>query len=375
MKKFARGALVSASSNVPSPSNSQSLPSTSVHKDAMSLLGITEFDLDPLSLQHFMNHTKTIEEASLLFKRHTERRLELLSQLQSKHKQLLHQPPKALKPSGEVLHEQHIISMLNQQADNMEQENGQILRHLAIQQLRTVFHFQKSNNQTTQIDAQIESHFEKVMTARRAARKAVESREFIPRQGDPGEPRPIKDVELHLRRAQAVRDSQIKQLEENAVRVQGQVAKARHNSEEILNENIARAKQKVSETERKLSLVQPRLIEKQQQLQTRASKRDSLTKEKQTKIKENEEQRIEREEQQFRDREQRAKALLLKKREEIQARLAKEREDFERRNRAAEEIWDHIKQQRAETAKVIEQHQIEAEQRLEIGRASCRERV
>jgi hypothetical protein len=375
MKKYARGALVSVTSGLTLQEHTVVHQPNYIDKEGMALLGITEADLDPLSLHHFMKFTKTLDEANLLYQKHMERRARLLEELNAKRKELLHQQPKNLKPSAEVLHEQHMIAMLTQQAANMEQEGSAILRRLAIQQLRTVLEFQKKVAESARTDAKAGAQSEKILSARRAAQEAVESRQMSPRRVDPGQPPPVKDVAAHLQRARTVRESQMKQLEEKAARVQEQVAKAHQTADEILNETVARAQQKVVVTEKRLALVSPRLAEKQQQLLQRASERDALAKEKQNRIKETEEERIARQTQQLQVKEQRAQTLLQKLAEENRLKLAKEKEEFERRNRAAEQIFEQLKQQKAETARAIAQHRVEVEQRLVVQEHEKRAKV
>jgi hypothetical protein len=95
MKKYARGALVAASTDIRGSKDSSPVGTTSHEKEAMSLLGITELDIDPLSLHHFMKHTTTLDEASLLYRKHSQRRAQLRDQLAQKREELARAPESA----------------------------------------------------------------------------------------------------------------------------------------------------------------------------------------------------------------------------------------------------------------------------------------
>jgi hypothetical protein len=331
----------------------------------MSLLGVSDDDLEPLSVHHFMKQAQSLEEAQQLFQKHTERRTQLLEQVTAKRNELLHrEPPKMARPSGEVRYERRMIALNNEQATRMEQENDKTLRRLAIQQLRAVYDAQKRASFSARVERQSTTHLDSVASARRKAQQTVEARTFESRARPPPEAQPIKNVEAHIQRAESLREAHRRQREEEARRLQEQVAKAHQNSEGILSQTVARAKQKVDDTYRRLSLIPPRVQEREQQLQARGSERDSLAVEKQRKVKETEEERIERERVELEGRFQRSTALLQKNSEEQQAKIAKEREDLERRNRAAVQIHEQLKQQREQTVRAIHQHQTEVELRL-----------
>jgi hypothetical protein len=334
-----------------------------VSPEAMALLGVRESDLEPLSLAHFMKFTKSIDEATQLFVRHTDRRAKLLEDLRAKQSDLTH-APRNLRLRPEVLHKQQIITILTQQKANMDQQNERVLRRLAIQEARTILDSQKEQAQSARSEAKTEAFREKVRSARRKMQEAVESRTYTARPTPPEEPRRIKDVAAHLQRAQAVRDSQRRQLEQNAARFQEQAAKAHQTSIELLNQTIAKAQGRVDDTSRRLALFDPKVAEWRGKLQAKGSERDNLAREKQSRVRENEAQRVERERQELHAREERSMLLQQKNADESQAKLARFHEEFERKSRAVEDASGQIRHQREETVRAMLEHQVETEERM-----------
>jgi hypothetical protein len=329
------------------------------------LLGVSDDDLEPLSVHHFMKQAQTADEAQQLFQRHTERRAQLLEQIAAKRNELLHrEPAKITKPSGEVRYERRMIALNNEQATRMEQENEKTLRRLAIQQIRTVYDAQKRASFSARVERQTTAHLDAVASARRKAQQTVEARTFEPRARPPPEAQTVRNVEVHLQRVESLRTAQQRQREEEARKREDQVAKAHQNSEGILREMVCRAQQKVDDTLRRLSLVSPGLQERQQQLHERGTKRDSVAIQKQRKVRETEEERVQRELAEMEARFQRSATLLQKISVEQQAKISKEREDLERRNRVAEQIHEQIRKQREQTVRAIRQHQTEVEMRI-----------
>jgi hypothetical protein len=360
MKKFARNSLVSGDAHESSRRNA----GTSVTNEAMALLGLSDEDLDPLSIGHFLKQVKTVEEATLLYHNHTEKRIRHLQDLEAKRKELAARgPPKVTRPSGEVLHEQHMINLNNEQTARMEQQNDATLRRLAIQQVRTVFHLQKEEALMERIDRQSIAQREKAQSARQAGRRIAETREFASRALEL-EPRPMKDIEAHIQRAESVRMARQNERKQNAEELRQMVVKVHQNSASILDETVEKARQKVVNTERRVLGMPAKYQERDKGLQARAEARDEVAHAKIQKVKETEIERVEQRNRERADREVRSKALIQKNLQELQARLAKEKEDLQRRNKAAEQIWASIEQQKVESARQVREQHAEAHRRM-----------
>jgi hypothetical protein len=187
MAKSSRHTFISRGTDPHPPEIVQQQSHQSAFQEAMALHGITDFDLDALCLRHFMKQTKTIEEAQRLYAKHTERRARFLEGLGRTQSAIL-RTPKTVKPSGEALHEQLMITLLAQHTADRGQQNERILRRLAVQQLRTVFQSQRNEVESTRVESY-------------RGRCEVRGEE----SADPEEPTPMKDVELRLKRTWEVR--------------------------------------------------------------------------------------------------------------------------------------------------------------------------
>jgi hypothetical protein len=117
MKKYAVSQLGSGEM----PDSLRGKSRVSFANEAMALLGLTDADLEPLSLNHFLKQAQNVEEATRLYQAHNEKRQKYLQDLEAKRKELkTREPPKATRPSGEVIYEQHMINLNNEQASKME---------------------------------------------------------------------------------------------------------------------------------------------------------------------------------------------------------------------------------------------------------------
>jgi hypothetical protein len=330
----------------------------------MTLLGVTDEDLEPLSLQSFTKTTKSREEAMILFKKYTEKREELLRQVKAKRDELmLREPPPSSRPSGEVRHKQRMIAQSNDQAAHMEQQNEKMLRRLAIQQLRIVYHQQKYEELSARVDRQASTHSERVTESRRKGQETASARESLHRGAD-FEPKPIQEFEAPVRRAQLLREEQGRRLGEGAEKVEDQFQRAHHNSERIRRASLERLKRRVDETAERTARIRPMLVERNQELQARAAERQHVALEKQRQVCEIEQQRVERGLAGIEGRSRRSAAVLQKNSEKQRAKIAKRAEDLERRIARSQEILDEIRQQRDESAQALKERQAAVAQRL-----------
>ena len=341
-----------------------------VQQEAMALLGIEPADIAPHPLSYFVRRTRSQQEAQILYDKHCEKRKMLLDQLGKKKEELVTRARQlaedfqtSARLNGEVIHEQHVINLNNKQAAEMERQNAQILRRMAIQQIRDIFHMRKSQAVTVRVDGLTDAHREKVAAMRKAAQDAVESRTFGPKVRE-YPVKPVQNIEEHVERARLLREQQKQTLAEESDRLRAQVEKAHENSEKLLVEKVAKAEKKLVDTERRLSVLPARAAERQQQLLERGRERDAAYETKKIKIQENETQRIGKIKEELAVKDEQAQVVLVRNSEELKVRLAKEREILDRRNQAAEKIFQGIKDQKEEKKIQLARLQERADERL-----------
>lgn len=341
-----------------------------VQQEAMALLGIEPADIEPHPLSYFVRRTRSQQEAQILYDKHCEKRKMLLDQLGKKKEELVARARQlaedfqtSARLNGEVIHEQHVINLNNKQAAEMERQNAQILRRMAIQQIRDIFHMRKSQAVTVRVDGLTDAHREKVAAMRKAAQDAVDSRTFAPKVRE-YPVKPVQNIEEHVERARLLREQQKQTLAEESDRLRAQVEKAHENSEKLLVEKVAKAEKKLVDTERRLSVLPARAAERQQQLLERGRERDAAYETKKVKIQENETQRIGKIKEELAVKDEQAQVVLVRNSEELKVRLAKEREILDRRNQAAEKIFQGIKDQKEEKKIQLARLQERADERL-----------
>ena len=342
-----------------------------INQQAMALLGIEPADIEARPLMYFLRRAQSQDEAKILYDRYYEKRKNLLDQLQKKKEELIEHARQlaedfhtSARLNGEVIHEQYVISKNNKQAAEMERQNAQILRRMAIQQIRDIFHMRKSQAVTVKVDGLTDAHREKVAAMRKAAQDAVEQRMFQAKTREIPPPKSVQNIEEHVERARILRESQQRIRAEESDRLRAQVEKAHENSEKLLVEKVAKAEKKLVDTERRLSVLPARAAEREQQLIERGKARDAAYETKKVKIAENEVQRIGKIKEELAVKDEQAQVVLVRNSEELKVRLAKEREILERRNQAAEKIFKGIQEQKEEKKVQLAKLQERADERL-----------
>jgi hypothetical protein len=358
MKPLARSAASSRDSGRPIPSRRPS----AFQAEAMSLLGVTEEDLEPVTLQSFTKTTRSMEEALVLFRKSTEKRARLLQQVQAKRDELMSRgPPTSRKSSGDVPREQRMIAQSNSQAANIEQQNKRTLRRLAIHQLGTVYRQQKYEGISARVDHQARAHSQMAAESKKKEHEVASGWDFLSRCPD-FEPQPSMDD--HDCRIQLLRDERRRRLDESAQKVEHQIQKAHQNSEVIHRGRIEKVKRCVERTARRTASIEPMRVERDQHLRARAAERDHLAHERYQRVCEIEEQRVERRLAEIESRSRRSAFIIQKNSEAQRAKIAKDGEELERRIARSQEIIDELGQQRDENVRAFNERQVAAEQRI-----------
>lgn len=345
---------------------------------ALGDLGLTPDDLTYYPLAHFKKSEKDDIAAQKMFQIHTERRKELIRQVAQQRKLILSQPdsdsPERI--SGETAYNKYMAEVNQKQLQNKEMTHKQILRRLAINQLRQAYKLQHGEEINNKVDSLYYAQQEKLQSSIQKAREAVETRDKAPVksrevhtedllfQGEPTR-KSLPSMEAHTTRYKTLQDQKRLTLSRMAQQTQEQIEKAKKRQNDQLNQMITSRMKTVEKTEYRASLIDGKMAARNAALEERGELRETRTKDVVKRNVDIETKRVQNAVNKIETKTIKSQKVQKETVQQREARIKAEKEILDKRNAEAENIFNDQKQKLQKYKRYLDQRDNTIEQKLE----------
>lgn len=383
--------------------------------EAMTLSGIQAGNLEILPFNHFINTTPTLEIAKISYKRHLEKRKDLINQIEENRKTILNSSNQTntlnilnnsnsehntnndntnsldtfytninsiprnknreIKVTGEITYENHMIQKNQNQLDEKKKTDQAVLRRLAIHQLRQALKTKNSQDMCDRVDKLSFDHTEKVQSMLLESQNLVNRTVFQPRT-EPGSyddclyygkirrPETAMDVHQRQMKHQQYIDERNERFKKEIQMSQTKTIKAKQLQESELQSLISHRQVRLEKNEDTLIQMQKYFNERDQKLAARGEKRQIHIQDVNNRNIEIEARRVQKALNKMEIQAKKSSEVLQQNEEIMQKRIDIEKEILKKRNTACEQIMTARKKKLDEYARHLDERDAGISRRL-----------